>query len=67
MGSVIFSICNSMYSAESGVKRVHIVLSVLRVRLLVYVHVFIYCRYDCMFAFAMFMLLCFHFMVMSSA
>ena len=38
MGSVMLSICSSscvLYSAESGVKRVHVVLSGLRLRLFV--------------------------------
>ena len=37
MGSVVLSICNTnlvLYSAVSGVKRVHVVLSGLRMRLL---------------------------------
>ena len=48
MGSVM-SICSSgcvLYSAGSGVKRVHVVLSGLRMRLFVRVHVCISCRYD---------------------
>ena len=51
----------------SGVKRVHVVLSGLRMRLFVCVHVCISCRYDWVFAFAMFMSLCVDVMVMSSA
>ena len=42
MGSVMLTICSSncvLYSAGSGVKRVHVVLSVLRMRLFVCVHV----------------------------
>ena len=57
MGSVLLSICSSscvLYSTGSGVKRVHVVLSWLR--LFVCVHVCISCRYDWMFAFAMLML-----------
>ena len=49
MGSVMLSICSSscvLYSAVSGVKRVHVVLSELRMRLFVRVHVCISCRYD---------------------
>ena len=51
-GSVMLSICSSscvLYSAGSGVKRVHVhhvVLSGLRMRLFVRVHVCISCRYD---------------------
>ena len=67
-GSVMLSICSSscvLYSAGSGEKRVHVVLSGLR--LLVRVHVCISCRYDWMFALAMFMSLCDDVMVMLSA
>ena len=70
MGSVILSICSSrcvLFSGGSGVKRVHVVLSGLRTRLFVWVHVCISCRYDLMFAFAMLMSLCVYVMVMSSA
>ena len=70
MGSVMLSICSAscvLYSAGSGVKRVHVVLSGLRMRLFVRVHVCISCRYDWMFALAMFMSLCVEVMVMSSA
>ena len=68
MWSVMLSICSSsclLYSAGSGVKRVHVVLSELNMRLFVCVHVCISCRYDWMFAFAMFMSLCVDVMVMS--
>ena len=70
MGSVVLSICSEscvLYSAVSGVKRVHVVLSGLRMWLFVCVHVCISCRYDWMFAFAIFMSLCVYIMVMSSA
>ena len=70
MGSVMLSICSSgcvLYSTGSGVKRVHVVLSGLRMRLFVRVHVRILCRYDLMFSSAMFMSLCVDVMVMSSA
>ena len=70
MGSVMLSICNSscvLFSAVSGVKRVHVVLSGLRMRLFIRVHVCISCRYDWMFEFAMFMSLCVDIMVISSA
>ena len=70
LGSVMLSICSLicvLYSAGSGVKRVHVVLSGLGMSLFVRVHVCISCRYDCMFAFAMFMSLCVDVMVMSSA
>ena len=51
MGSVMLSIWNSscvLYSVGSGVKRVHVVLSGLRITLFVLVHVCISCRYDLM-------------------
>ena len=54
-----------LYSAGYGVKRVHVVVSGLR--LFVRVHVCISCRYDWMFALAMFMSLCVDVIVMSSA
>ena len=69
MGSVMLSICSSscvLYSDGSGVKRVHVVLAGLRMRLFVRVHVCISCRYGWMFALAMFMSLCVDVMVMSS-
>ena len=69
MGSVMLSICISsyvLYSAGSGVERVHVVLSGLRMRLFVRVHVCSSCRYDWMFALAMFMSLCVDVMVMLS-
>ena len=57
MGHVMLSICSSscvLYSIGSGVKRVHDVLTGLRMRLFVSVHIYISYRYDWMFAFAMF-------------
>ena len=53
----MLSMCSSscvLYSDGSGVKRVHVILSGLRMRLFVRVHVCISCRYDWMFALAMF-------------
>ena len=70
MGSVMLSICSSscvLYSAESGMEKIHGVLSGLRMRLFVRVHVCISCRYDWMFALAMFMSLCVDVKLMSSA
>ena len=70
MGRVMLSICSSscvLYFTGSGMKTVHVVLSVLRMRLFVRVHVCISCRYDWMFALTMFMSLCADVMVMSSA
>ena len=51
MGSVMLSMCSSscvLYSVGSGVKRVYVVLSELRMRLFDCVHVCISCRYDCL-------------------
>ena len=70
MGSVMLSICSSscvLYTAVSGVKRVHVVLFGWRMRLFVRVHVCISCKYDWLFALAMFMSLCVDVMVMLSA
>ena len=63
MGSVMLSICSLSCVLYSGVKRVHVVLSGLRMRLFVRVHVCISCRYDWMFALAMFMSMCVDVMV----
>ena len=57
MGSVMLSICSSscvLYSAGSGVKKMHVILSGLRMRLFVCVHVCISCRYDWMFELAVY-------------
>ena len=46
---MILSICSAscvLCSAGSGVKRVHVDLSGLRMRMFVCVHVCIFCRYD---------------------
>ena len=67
MGSVMLSICSSSCVLYSGVKRMHVVLSGLRMRLFVLLFECISCRYDWRFAFAMFMSLCVDVMVMSSA
>ena len=70
--SVSPSICGLMYmgscvlySAGCSVKRVHVALSGLRMRLFVCVHVCISCRCDGIYAFAMFMSLYVDVMVMS--
>ena len=63
MGSVMLSICSSSCVLYSGVKRVRVVLSGLRMRLFVRVHVCISCRYDWRFAVAMLMSLCVDVMV----
>ena len=52
MGSLIFSICSSscvLYSSGSGVKRVHVVLSGLRMRLFVWVENEVVCLGPCMY------------------
>ena len=49
IGSAMMYICSSccvLYFAGSGVKRVHVVLSGLIMRLFVCVHLCISCRYD---------------------
>ena len=59
----MLSLCSSscvLYSARSGVKRVHVVLSGLKMRLFVLSP----CGYDWMFAFAMYMSLCVDVVVM---
>ena len=63
----ICSLCGVLYSAGSGVKRVHDDLSGLNMRLFVRVHLCISCRYDWRFALAMFMSLCVDVMAMSYA
>ena len=70
MGSVMLSICSSscvLHSAGSGVKRVHAVLSGLRMKLSVPVHACISCRHDWMSAVAMSMSLCVDVTAMPSA
>ena len=51
MGSIVLSISSPscvLYSAGSGVSSVHVALSVLRSRLLSFVHLSMSCRYRCM-------------------
>ena len=66
MESVICIASCVLYADGSDVKRVHIALSGLRMRLFLFVHVCISCRYDWMFAFAKFMSMCVDVMVMLS-
>ena len=47
-----------LYSAGSGVKRVHVAFSVLRIRLLACGHTCMLFKYGCMCIFAVFMFLC---------
>ena len=56
-----------LYSAESGVNRVQIVLSGFSVRLFCFVEAKTLCRYGCMYFFAAFVLVCVDVMMMSSA
>lgn len=70
IGSVVLFICSArlvLYSAGSGVKRVHVVLSGLSLRLFACVHLYTSCRYGCMYALAACLLECVDVMVMSSA
>ena len=49
MGCVVYCICSAnsvLYYFRSGMKIVHAFLSGLRMRWFVYVHVYIFCRYD---------------------
>ena len=65
----MLSICSAsclLYSARSGVKRVHAVLSGLRMRSFACVHICISCRYNWMFGFTMCMSVCVDVTVMSS-
>ena len=70
MGSAVLFILRSrllLYSAGSGVNRVHVVLSGFSVRLFCFVQAKPLCRYGCMFFLAAHELVCVDVMVMSSA
>ena len=70
MSSVLLLICRFsfvLYSAGSGVKRVHVVFSVLRMRLFACVHTWMLFKYGCRCVFAVCKFLCVVEMVMSSA
>ena len=56
-----------LYSAGSGVKRVHVVFSVLRIRLFACVYTWMLLKYGCMCVFVVFECLCVLEMVMSYA
>ena len=56
-----------LYSAGSGVNRVHVVLSGFSVRLFCFVQTKTLCMYGCMYFFAALVLGCVDVMVMSSA
>ena len=70
MRSAMLFILNSrllLYSAGSGVNRVHVVLSRFSVRLFCFVQAKTVCRYGCMYLLAALVLVCVDVMVMSSA
>ena len=56
-----------VYSAESGVNRVQVVLSGFIKRLFCFVHAKTLCRYGCMYFLAVLVHMCIHMIVMSSA
>ena len=56
-----------LYSAESGVNRVQVVLSGFSVRLFCFVQAKTVCRYGCLYFLAALVLVCVDVMVMSSA
>ena len=69
MGSAVLFILRSrllLYSAGSGVNRVHIVLSGFSVRLFCFVQAKTLCMYGCMYLLATLVLVCVDVMVMSS-
>ena len=70
MGSAVLFILRSrllLYSAGSGVNRVHVVLSRFSVRLFCFVQTKTLCRYGCIYCLAALVLVCVDVMVMSSA
>ena len=70
MGSALLFIFRSrflVYSAGSGVNRVHVVLSGFSKRLFCCVQAITLCRYGCMYFLAALVLVCVDVMVMSSA
>ena len=70
MGSALLFIVRSrllVYSAASGVNRVHVVLSGFSKRLFCFVQVKTSCRYGCMYFLAVLVLVCVDVNVMSSA
>ena len=56
-----------LYSAGSGVNRVHVLLSGFSMRLFCFVQAKTLCRYSCMYFFAALVLVCVDVMVMSYA
>ena len=70
MGSALLCIFRSrllVYSAGSGVNRVHVVLSGFSMRLFCFVQAKTFCRYGCIYFLAALVLVCVDVMVMSSA
>ena len=70
MRSAVLFTCRSrllLYSAESGVNRVQVILSGFNVRLFCFVQEKTLCRYGCMYFLAALLLVCVDVMVMSSA
>ena len=70
MGSAVLFIFRSrllLYSAGSGVNRVHVVLSGFSVILFCFVQANFLCGYGCMYLLAALMLVCVDVMMMSSA
>ena len=69
MSNIVLLICRlslMLYSAASGVKNVQVVFSELCMRLFDLVQAWIQCRYDCVYTFAVYLLLCVDVIVMSS-
>ena len=69
MCSVMLLICRLsrvLYSVGSRVKNVQVILFELSISLFDFVQVWLLCKYDCMCAFAVCMLLCVAIIVMSS-
>ena len=70
MGSELLCIFRSillLYSAESGVNRVQVVLSGFSMRLICFVLAKTFCMYGCIYFLATLVLVCVDVMVMSSA
>ena len=70
MGSTLLCIFRSrllVYSAGSGVNRVHVVLSGFSMRLCCFVHAKTLCKYGCIYFLVALVLVCVDVMVMSSA
>ena len=64
---VYFEVRLLLYSAWSGVNRIHVVLSGFRMRLFYFVQAKTLCRYGCMYFLDVLVLVCLDVMVMASA